>query len=731
MAFLLLALVGGVNSVWAADAVSQTASAYKSDFTDGQVVWLTRTGMNGQDWITIATETTSNVTPYTDPSTGEAYSGDALAIYRVKQWNGRYLEFWVTGVSSITFYANHPSLEKGVTKDARTMKATVNQTSETSPVEIVAIAKGVSENQGYGTVELTPNANNKIRVYATGDMDLYAMKVTVPAATEAPTITSNLASSADVYVGVAQDFSITASGATSYQWYKASSTTADIENDDAIDGATSSSYSYTAANAGTEYLYCAATNAIGSTLSTVCAVTATSVAFHIVTYNLGDATGGTVPTQADVAEGNTFTVAAAPGDLVPPSGKEFKCWNDGTSDYEPGATYTMSTSDVTLTAVYQDRTYKGLTPATIMDFSNPGNMFVSVWTTANNLKENFYFDPVNGITAISAYAIYQIKKGTWMDTDSGNSTDDSWSATGNFKGNSYYFNSSPKAATVRATARMHYYRVKGITGASALMGGKAKMEAYLVTAGAVSADPVSENSIDAEGTLSITGLNTSNEYIIKVYGDNGNSNVKFREIAFAFTPVTSVSGTITPAGWSTFACSYPLDLSTISGGAAYYASAASGNTVTLSTTTATVPAGEGIMVKGTAGETFTINVAASGTEIDGNLLKGQTTTGNVAASTSGTYHYVFGYKTSDATEYGFYNLTADTSVPAGKAYLETKTELTGARIAMIFDDEEATGINNVKREEISSNRFYNLNGQEIAQPSKGLYIVNGKKVVIK
>lgn len=452
-------------------------------------------------------------------------------------------------------------------------------------------------------------------------------------------------------------------------------------------------------------------------------------ASHSVTYSLGSGTG-TLPTQADVAEGATFSVAAVPGDLVPPSGKEFKCWNDGTSDYEPGATYTMSTSDVTLTAVYQDRTYKGLTPATIMDFSNPGNMFVSVWTTANNLKENFYFDPVNGITAISAYAIYQIKKGTWMDTDSGNSTDDSWSATGNFKGNSYYFSSSPKAATVRATARMHYYRVKGITGASALMGGKAKMEAYLVTAGVVSADPVSENSIDAAGTLSITGLNTSNEYIIKVYGDNGNSNVQFREIAFAFTPVTSVSGTITASDWNTFSCSYPLDLNTISGGTAYYAKEVSGGNVVLSPTTATVRAGEGLMIQGTADTEFTINVAASGSAISGNMMVGMPAGGEVAVAGSG-YNYVFGW--TDAAYPGFYKVTSDLpTLTAGKAYLHTTDALTEpeARLGIIFEESE-TGISNVKREAISNNRFYNLNGQEIAQPTKGLYIVNGKKVVIK
>ena len=202
---------------------------------------------------------------------------------------------------------------------------------------------------------------------------------------------------------------------------------------------------------------------------------------------------------------------------------------------------------------------------------------------------------------------------------------------------------------------------------------------------------------------------------------------------------TAVSGTITPAGWSTFASSYPLDLSKVtatSGATAYYASAASESTVTLTPTgDVTVPAGEGIMVKGTAGETFTIGVAASGNAIEDNLLKGQTTTGNVDASNkneNGKYHYVFGFATANpTTTYGFYNLASDTELAAGKAYLETTTALTqGARISIVFDDEE-TGINDVKNVQKNDNRYYNLNGLEVAQPTKGLYIVNGKKVVIK
>ena len=42
----------------------------------------------------------------------------------------------------------------------------------------------------------------------------------------------------------------------------------------------------------------------------------------------------------------------------------------------------------------------------------------------------------------------------------------------------------------------------------------------------------------------------------------------------------------------------------------------------------------------------------------------------------------------------------------------------------------ATGIQNVNRETITNNRYYNLHGQRLSQPQKGLNIVNGKKVIL-
>ena len=56
-----------------------------------------------------------------------------------------------------------------------------------------------------------------------------------------------------------------------------------------------------------------------------------------------------------------------------------------------------------------------------------------------------------------------------------------------------------------------------------------------------------------------------------------------------------------------------------------------------------------------------------------------------------------------------------------------------APVAISFDD-GFTGIDatlNGKRETTNDNVIYNLNGQRVETPKKGLYIINNKKVVVK
>ena len=49
----------------------------------------------------------------------------------------------------------------------------------------------------------------------------------------------------------------------------------------------------------------------------------------------------------------------------------------------------------------------------------------------------------------------------------------------------------------------------------------------------------------------------------------------------------------------------------------------------------------------------------------------------------------------------------------------------------LLDDGETTAISTVNRDPFTMNQYYDLQGRRVVQPVKGLYIVNGKKVVIK
>ena len=197
----------------------------------------------------------------------------------------------------------------------------------------------------------------------------------------------------------------------------------------------------------------------------------------------------------------------------------------------------------------------------------------------------------------------------------------------------------------------------------------------------------SESFTVTAGTVTIKGVQVS---------DDADKMLRIRKVVF--TPVASVSGTISAAGWSTFSSPYPLDLSeAVTNGTVYFASASNGSTVTLEEAPAqVVPAGEGLMVKGTAGNTFTIQTAGeAGTAISDNLLKGQTVTGNVSAAN----HYVFGYVTENPSTYGFYALTAATEVKAGKAYLEYPAAMAPSFLRIVEGEQSATGVENIEANE--------------------------------
>ena len=88
------------------------------------------------------------------------------------------------------------------------------------------------------------------------------------------------------------------------------------------------------------------------------------------------------------------------------------------------------------------------------------------------------------------------------------------------------------------------------------------------------------------------------------------------------------------------------------------------------------------------------------------------------------------------SENKFWYSAGATKMKAFRAYFDfydvlTEVEEAGAPVFISFGDEVSTGISESSREAVGSGRYYNLQGVEVVHPRKGLYIVNGKKVVLK
>jgi len=183
--------------------------------------------------------------------------------------------------------------------------------------------------------------------------------------------------------------------------------------------------------------------------------------------------------------------------------------------------------------------------------------------------------------------------------------------------------------------------------------------------------------------------------------------------------------TIGATGYTTFASAEALDLANLPEGlTAYVATSVDDTDVHFTSIETAVPAGTGLLLKGDASTSYSIPVAASAEAVSGNRLVGCTEQTTLEANAN---YYVMVNNGGSAE---FQSLSSKgATIPAGKAYLNAAT-VAGARLRIVFNN-ETTGISTLENANVLNENYYNLSGQRIAAPQKGLYIVNGKKVIIK
>lgn len=222
----------------------------------------------------------------------------------------------------------------------------------------------------------------------------------------------------------------------------------------------------------------------------------------------------------------------------------------------------------------------------------------------------------------------------------------------------------------------------------------------------------------------ITALAGMNIYIYK--GENSTIN-KVSKLVDNPNIVEVVIGT---DGICTWSCDKKLNFAG-TGITAYYASAVTKGQVTL-TSTDTTWDWQGYILMGETG-TYDVPVASEAHYPSVNYLKQCVNGSSVTASTEGTYHYIFAKNGSGVI--GFYKLTADHTLGAKKAYLETTTDITPTAtaetkgVSLIFSDEE-TGISTLQTS-VQDDAVYTLSGVSVSNPTRGLYIVGGRKVYFK
>lgn len=182
--------------------------------------------------------------------------------------------------------------------------------------------------------------------------------------------------------------------------------------------------------------------------------------------------------------------------------------------------------------------------------------------------------------------------------------------------------------------------------------------------------------------------------------------------------------------WGTYVSEYPLDFTGYTDVKAYKVTGRTSTAIVTEQLTGIVPANTPMLLNAQNGAVlYTIPVAASaGSSVGDNCLKAGT---GAAVSKDGSYdRYVL---VNDGGAKFKKILSNPATVATNRAYLQFSAG-SGSRDILSIDGGDATGINMVNGEGLKINGsevYYNLQGQRVLYPTKGLYVVNGKKVIIK
>ncbi|MBR4066016.1 MAG: leucine-rich repeat domain-containing protein, partial [Bacteroidaceae bacterium] len=199
---------------------------------------------------------------------------------------------------------------------------------------------------------------------------------------------------------------------------------------------------------------------------------------------------------------------------------------------------------------------------------------------------------------------------------------------------------------------------------------------------------------------------------------------------------TEVTITINEYGSATYCSGFALDFSNVEGLKAYAATGYNTATqvVTL-TRVQTAKEATGLFLMGTPGE-YTVPIIKHSNDFTLNLLVGTLESKSVNGTTDDGNYINFKYtigETSDAPL--FYQFEDNSTLSAGKAYLQLPASLfpesASKSVSVRFDDGTTTDIEEVENAEGETQTIYDLQGRKVKNPTNGIYIINGKKVLVR
>ncbi|MBQ9357041.1 MAG: hypothetical protein IJT98_07115 [Prevotella sp.] len=224
--------------------------------------------------------------------------------------------------------------------------------------------------------------------------------------------------------------------------------------------------------------------------------------------------------------------------------------------------------------------------------------------------------------------------------------------------------------------------------------------------------PVTAGEILIESIMGTTDANAKPTYT------EANAMFNFFEITF----IPDVTINLNASGFATYSAGYDF---IVSGATAYQMALDLGaGTINGTAAPAKIPAGAGILLKGEANAEVTISGTTDAAALTDNSLKGTTKADGTTAMVGTANYYVLSgnsFRPYTGTEFA-----------ANKAYFEVEAAAAARTFTMTFGEEEITAIESINTA-ISEGEgtVYDLQGRRVAQPQRGLYIMNGRKVLVR